>query len=410
MPIIKSARKIPVGNREVIVENFQDIADRKKLEEQLGHSQKMEAVGQLAGGVAHDFNNILTAIIGYGNLLRMKIGGDEKLGKYVTQILYSAERAANLTNSLLAFSRKHIINLKIVSLNEIIGRSEKLLSRLVREDIELRVLTGPDCCIRADSMQIEQVLMNLVTNARDSMPEGGQLTISTEPITLNDEFVGTRGYGEPGPFVMISVADKGAGMDNLVQERIFEPFFTTKETGKGTGLGLSIVYGIVKQHNGYIQVSSEPGNGTTFKIYLPVIEEIGKKPEPSTIKATPRGTETVLLAEDDTVVRTLAKCVLEEFGYTVIEAVDGEDAVDKFRENIDLIQLVILDVVMPKKNGKQSHDSIKMIRPGVKALFMSGYTGDILSSRGILDEKLTFVPKPLEQSVFLQKVREVLDT
>jgi len=410
VPIIKSARRIPVGNREIIVENFQDITDRKILEEQLGQAQKMEAIGQLAGGVAHDFNNILTAIIGYGNLLQMKAGGDETLGKYITQILYSAERAANLTNSLLAFSRKHIVNLKDVSLNEIIGRAEKLLSRLVREDIELRVLTGPDCSVRADSMQIEQVLMNLVTNARDSMPEGGLLTISTERVTLNDEFVRTQGYGKPGLFVIISVADNGTGMDNLVRERIFEPFFTTKETGKGTGLGLSIVYGIVKQHDGYIHVSSEPGKGTTFNIYLPVIEESGKKPELSTMKATPRGTETVLLAEDDPVVRTLAKCVLEEFGYTVIEAVDGADAVDKFKENIDRIQLVILDVVMPKKNGKQSYDSIKMIRPDVKALFMSGYTGDILSSRGILDENLTFVPKPLKQSVLLQKVREVLDT
>ncbi|NVN91900.1 MAG: PAS domain S-box protein [Desulfuromonadales bacterium] len=410
IPIIKSARKLSVGNRDVIVENFQDITDRKLLEEQLGHAQKMDAVGQLAGGVAHDFNNILTAIIGYGNLLQMKLGGDETLGKYVTQILYSAERAANLTNSLLAFSRKHIINLKESSLNEIIGRAEKLLSRLVREDIELRVLTGPDCTIHADSLQIEQVLMNLVTNARDSMPEGGVLTISTEQVTLDDEFVRTHGYGEPGLFVVISIADSGVGMDDVVREKIFEPFFTTKETGKGTGLGLSIVYGIVKQHDGYIHVTSKPGKGSTFRIYLPVIAGSSKRLEVPKIKISPRGTETVLLAEDEPVVRTLTKSVLEEFGYTVIEAVDGADAVEKYRENLDRIQLVILDVIMPKKNGRQSYDSIRMIRPDVKALFMSGYTGDILNSRGILDENLTFVPKPLEQSTLLQKVREALDS
>ncbi|ABK98763.1 PAS/PAC sensor hybrid histidine kinase [Pelobacter propionicus DSM 2379] len=409
VPIIKSARRITVGSREVIVENFQDITEQKLLEAQLGHAQKMEAVGQLAGGVAHDFNNILTAIIGYGNLLQMKVGGDETLEKYVNQILYSAERAATLTNSLLAFSRKHIIHVREVSLNEIIARAEKLLSRLVPEDIELRVLVGPDCSILADSTQMEQVLMNLVTNARDSMPDGGRLTISTEPAFLDREFVHRQGYGEPGSFVKVTFSDNGVGMDEGIRERIFEPFFTTKETGKGTGLGLAIVYGIVKQHEGYIDVSSQPGRGTTFTIYLPLITATDQPAHSPDSRTLPRGTETLLLAEDEPLVRVITKTILEEFGYTVIEAEDGVDAVDRFQEHRERIQLIILDVIMPKKNGRQAYDAIRLIRPEVKALFMSGYADDILSSKGIRDEELHFVPKPLDQSILLHKVREILD-
>jgi two-component system, cell cycle sensor histidine kinase and response regulator CckA len=409
VPIIKSARRIPVGNREVIVENFQDITDRKHLEEQLRHAQKMDAIGQLAGGVAHDFNNILTAIIGYGNLLQMKIGNNDSLGKYVNHIIYSAERAANLTHSLLAFSRKHVINLKAVMVNEIIDRAEKLLSRLVREDIELRVTTGRDCIVRADSVQIEQILMNLVTNARDAMPDGGLLDIHTERVILDEVFVRKHGYGQPGTYVVISVSDTGLGMDEKLRERIFEPFFTTKDTGKGTGLGLSIVYGIIKQHNGYVNVSSEPGNGTTFQIYLPVISGDTEQIELFEIKAPPSGTETVLLAEDDSMVRNLAKSLLEEFGYRVIEAEDGVEAVAKFLQNRDIIQFLILDVMMPRKNGKEAYYEIKRIHPGIKALFMSGYTDDILSSKGILEDNLNFISKPFTQNELLRKIREVLE-
>ena len=409
VPIIKSARRIPVGNREVIVENFQDITDRKHLEEQLRHAQKMDAIGQLAGGVAHDFNNILTAIIGYGNLLQMKIGKHESLGKYVNHIIYSAERAANLTHSLLAFSRKHAINLKAVMVNDIIDKAEKLLSRLVREDIELRVVTGRDCIVRADSVQIEQIMMNLVTNARDAMPEGGLLLISTERVVLDEDFVRTHGYGEPGTYVLISVSDTGLGMDEKIRERIFDPFFTTKDTGKGTGLGLAIVYGIIKQHNGYINVHSEPGKGTTFKIYLPVITGDTEKVELFEITAPLSGSETVLLAEDDPMVRSLTKSVLEEFGYMVIEAEDGAEAVEKFLLNEDIIQLLILDVMMPRKNGKETYNEIKKIQPGIKALFMSGYTDDILSNTGILEDNLNFISKPFTQNALLQKTREVLE-
>ncbi len=409
VPIIKSARKISVGNREVIVENFQDITDRKHLEEQLRHAQKMDAIGQLAGGVAHDFNNILTAIIGYGNLLQMKIGNDNPLENYVNQIMYSAERAAHLTHSLLAFSRKHVISLKAVLLNEVIYRAEKLLSRLVRENIELRVVVGKDCIVRADSVQIEQVMMNLVTNARDAMPEGGLLLINTERVVLDKDFVRTHGYGEPGTYVLISVSDTGFGMDEKIRARIFEPFFTTKETGKGTGLGLAIVYGIIKQHNGYINVYSEPGTGTTFKIYLPVVTADTETVEVFEMAAPRKGSETVLLAEDDPMVRGLTKSLLEEFGYLVIEAVDGADAVEKFRLNEESIQLLILDVMMPRKNGKETYNEIKKIQPGIKALFMSGYTDDILSSTGVLEENLNFISKPFTQNVLLQKTREILE-
>jgi len=323
--------------------------------------------------------------------------------------MYSAERAANLTHSLLAFSRKHVINLKAVLLNEVIYRAEKLLSRLVRENIELRVVVGKDCIVRADSVQIEQIMMNLVTNARDAMPEGGLLLINTERVDLDEDFVQTHGYGEPGTYVLISVSDTGFGMDEKIRERIFEPFFTTKETGKGTGLGLAIVYGIIKQHNGYINVYSEPGTGTTFKIYLPVVTADTETVEMFEMTAPRSGSETVLLAEDDPMVRGLTKSLLEEFGYLVIEAVDGADAVEKFKLNEEVIQLLILDVMMPRKNGKETYTEIKKIQPGIKALFMSGYTDDILSSTGVLEENLNFISKPFTQNVLLQKTREVLE-
>jgi two-component system, cell cycle sensor histidine kinase and response regulator CckA len=407
--IIKSARRIPVGNREVIVENFQDITDRKHLEEQLRHAQKMDAIGQLAGGVAHDFNNILTAIIGYCNLLQMKIGDNESLGKYVNNIIYSAERAANLTHSLLAFSRKHVISPKAVMVNEIIDRAEKLLSRLVREDIVLRVVTGRDCTVRADSVQIEQIMMNLVTNARDAMPEGGLLIISSERVDLDEGFVRAHGSGEPGTYALISVSDSGRGMDENIRGRIFEPFFTTKDTGKGTGLGLAIVYGIIKQHDGFINVHSEPGKGTTFKIYLPEMKGDAETVEPVEMTDPPGGSETILLAEDDPTVRNLTRSVLEEFGYRVIEAEDGADAVEKFQSNLENIRLLILDVMMPRKNGKETYNEINEIQPGIKVLFMSGYTDDILSSTGILEDNLNFISKPFTVNTLLQKTREVLE-
>ncbi len=393
-----------------IVEDFKDITERKKLEEQLLQAQKMEAVGQLAGGIAHDFNNILTAIIGYGNLLNTEIGKDDLLRTYALRILRSAERAANLTKGLLAFSRRQMISPKSVNLNEIIKGVERLLASLLGEDIELSVIPADkDLTIIADSSQIEQVLMNLATNSRDAMPDGGSLTIRTELVEFDNEFIKIHGYGRPGFYAFISVEDTGAGMDEETKERIFEPFFTTKEVGKGTGLGLSMAYGIIRQHDGYISVYSKPGKGTTFKIYLPLIKSTIEEEKPVAFPSIKRGTETVLIAEDDVEVRELTKKVLVGAGYKVLEAKDGTDALKVFIENKDKIHLLILDVIMPKKNGKEVYDEIKKERPDIKAVFMSGYNADVIHNKGILEEGLDFIPKPLLPDELLRKIREILD-
>jgi signal transduction histidine kinase len=405
----------PIQNDEGTITHYlaikEDITERKKLEEQLRQAQKMEAVGQLAGGIAHDFNNILTAIIGYGNIALMKIPEGDPLRSYLGQMLAAAERAAALTKSLLAFSRKQIINLRPVSVNAIIERVEKLLQRSIGEDIELKTaLTEKDTAVLADSGQIEQVLINLAMNARDAMPNGGNLIIETGQAEIDDQYIKSHGYGKLGMYVLISVTDSGEGMDEKTRDRIFEPFFTTKEVGKGTGLGLSMVYGSVKQHSGFINVYSEPGRGTTFTIYLPLLKA-GARPAAAGEPAPPPkgGTETILLAEDDTALRNLARGVLEEFGYTVIEAVDGQDAVEKFIMLKDRIQLLILDVVMPKKNGKEAFEEAKKIKPGIKALFTSGYPAEIIQKKGILDAGINFIIKPHQPQDLLRKIREVLD-
>jgi PAS domain S-box-containing protein len=387
-----------------------DISERKKLESQLLQSQKMETVGQLSGGIAHDFNNILTAIIGYASILQMKMSKEDPLRHNADQILASSERAANLTRSLLTFSRKQIMNIQPVKINEIVKRVENLLLRIIGADIYIKtILTEEDLTIMADPGQIEQVLMNLATNARDAMPNGGSLTIETEIVELDEKYIKTHGYGEPGIYVRISFTDTGEGMDKETKEKIFEPFFTTKEVGKGTGLGLSMVYGIVKQHNGYINVYSELGKGTTFKIYLPLIKAEIKETKLTELAPSIEGTEMILLAEDDEDVRTFTKAVLDEFGYTVIEAVDGQDAINKFMQNKDKIHLLLLDAIMPKKSGKDAYEKIKKLRPDTKALFMSGYSKDVLAKEGILEEGLNFVLKPVSPTNLLRKVREALD-
>ncbi|MEW5744371.1 MAG: PAS domain S-box protein [Nitrospirota bacterium] len=385
-------------------------AEKETLEAQLIQSQKMEAVGQLAGGIAHDFNNILTAIISYGGLLEMKMEGGDPLRLYVSQILASAEKAAHLTQGLLAFSRKQIIDPRPVPANSIVRGVERLMSRIIREDIELRTdLAGEDFIVMADSIQIEQVLINLAANARDAMPQGGSLTIKTGRTFIDEHFTAKHGFGRPGPYALISVADTGTGMDEKTRSRIFEPFFTTKEVGKGTGLGLAMVYGIIKQHNGYITVESEPGRGTTFRLLLPIsasaIEEMPAAPE-----AIPKGNkETVLLAEDNPEVRQGTREILEEFGYLVIEAVDGEDALARFDEQQDGIALLILDVIMPKMNGREVYEAIRNKVPAIKALFISGYTDEIIHKRGLLDRELRYIAKPVSPGDLLRKVREVLD-
>lgn len=390
---------------------IKDITDRKRLEQQLLQAQKMEAVGQLAGGIAHDFNNILTAIIGFSTLLKMETKKDDILYSYVTQILTSAERAANLTQALLAFSRKQIISPKPINLNEIIKGIRALLTRIIGEDIELSTfLTDKDLIVMADSGQIEQVLMNLATNARDAMPDGGRLIISTDLVNFDYEFIKAHSYKKQGMYGLISVVDTGKGMDETIKGRIFEPFFTTKEVGKGTGLGLSMAYGIVQQHDGYINVYTEPGSGTTFKIYLPLIKSTIDVEQKEPVTFIKKGTETVLVAEDDIQVRDLIREVLEGFGYKVLEAVDGEDALKVFSRQKDKIQLVIFDVIMPKKNGKEIYNEIKKIRPDIKGIFTSGYDANIIHKKGILEEKLTFISKPISPEELLKKVRELLDT
>jgi|GEM_PF-1015490 len=388
---------------------IEDITARKHLESQLRQSQKMEAIGTLAGGVAHDFNNILTAITGYGNMLQMGMGDDNKRRHYADQILVASKKAANLTQSLLAFSRKQTIDPKPCTLNTILQGIEKLLRRLVTEDIEFKIVfADPDITIMADANQMDQVLMNLVTNARDAMSNGGSLTIEAKSVFLEGEFLQNYGFGKPGAHALISIIDTGIGMDEKTREKIFEPFFTTKEVGKGTGLGLSIVYGIIKQHNGHINIYSEPGKGTVCKIYIPVIkaqaEELGL-PD----RDVKGGTETILLAEDNDQLRNLTKEVLLANGYTVIEANDGEQAIERFMENKDVIDILILDVVMPKKNGKDAYNAMQKLKTDIKVLFTSGYTGDIVLNKGVCNGEVNFISKPFSPKDLLLRVREILD-
>ncbi len=413
-PVELNLNYMEYNGNEYIFVFAHDISERKRADEererlraQLLQSQKMEAIGQLAGGVAHDFNNILTAVIGYGNLLEMEMPENDPLRNYVEEILASSEKAANLTQSLLAFSRKQTVSLKHHDINDIISGVEKLLKRLLSEDIDLRIsLTNPGITVIADKTQIEQVLINLAANARDAMPSGGTLSISASRTGPDNRFV--RPHDNSVPYAMISVSDTGVGMDEQTQGRIFDPFFTTKEVGKGTGLGLSIIYGIIKQHNGLISTHSEKGIGTTFDIYLPAVEEPDgqAKSKPS---AVGKGTGTILLAEDNPEVRRLAKNVLIKTGYSVIEASNGQEAVDSFVANRDVVDLIIVDVVMPRKNGKEVYDEVRTVRPDIKILFTSGYTRDILSQKGIHDPGFNFVAKPLSPHELLQKIQEILD-
>ncbi|HTZ17108.1 MAG TPA: PAS domain S-box protein [Dissulfurispiraceae bacterium] len=388
-----------------------DITEHKRLEQELRQAQKMEAVGQLAGGIAHDFNNILTAIMGYGSLLHMKLSSDSPLRAYIAQILESAGKAAEVTHSLLAFSRKQIMNPRAVDINEIIRRVERLLTRLIGEDIEIytELADEPVCCM-ADSGQIEQVLMNLATNARDAMPSGGKLHIRTQLVKGDGALNGPAGFGKSGTYVLISVSDTGMGMTKETVEKIFEPFFTTKETGKGTGLGLAMAYGIIRQHDGYIDVNSEPGKGTTFNIYLPATSAHEDVCAWAATENPPRGgAETILVAEDDEKLRNLFKIVLSQRGYEVLLARDGEKAISMYMKNRDRIGLVIVDLVMPKKSGGEVYDEIKKINPYVKVLFCSGYTADFIGRGGIPADNINLITKPVAPNILLEKVRDILD-
>jgi CheY-like chemotaxis protein len=340
----------------------------------------------------------------------MKMEPTDPLRTYAEHILSSSQRAAQLTQSLLTFSRKQAVNLLPLELNSMVMRVEKLLKRLIREDIELRTALAPaSAAVLADSIQLEQVLMNLVTNARDAMPKGGTLTISTSFVTLDASFVSDHGYGQAGQYIKLTIADTGAGMDDQTRERIFEPFFTTKAMGKGTGLGLATAYGIIKQHKGFIDVESAPGAGTAFHIYLPLIEEGSVPPSTEDSRDLRGGAETILIAEDDEAIRGLTRSVLKEFGYQVIEAKDGEEAVRIFGENRETVDLLLFDVIMPRKNGKTAYEEIKKMRPDMNVLFMSGYSGDMISKENILEKDLSFIAKPVSPTELLRKVRAALD-
>ncbi len=393
-----------------LISLVEDLTEKRKLEEQLRQSLKMEAIGQLAGGVAHDFNNILTAIMGYGSLALMNMAKDDPQRINIGHMLDGAERAAHLTKDLLLFSRKQISERKYVDLNEIIKKMEKFLARIIGEDISFKTILHPRAMpVLADAHQLEQVMMNLATNARDAMPKGGVFSVATEQIRLDKEFIATHGYGQPGMYALISVSDTGKGMDETTLQRIFEPFFTTREMGKGTGLGMAVVYGIVKGHDGYINVYSEPGLGTTFKIYLPLATmESEATPELIQPFALGKG-ETILVAEDDPAVREVFRISLEEHGYKVIGAENGEAAVKLYKDNMGKVSLVLLDVIMPVKNGREAYEEIKGLNPHTKVIFMSGYTDDIIVGKGLLEAGTELITKPVTPDRLLRKIREVLD-
>jgi len=389
-----------------------DITDRKQLEEQFRQAQKMEAVGRLAGGIAHDFNNLLMVIQGYADLLTDRIPSSDPLRRNAEQIQTAAQRATSLTQQLLAFSRKQMLAPKILGVHSVVSDMEKILRRLIGEDIELRVSAAPDLwLVRADRSQIEQVIMNLAVNARDAMPSGGRLTIETANVELDGSFAHSPTVLAPGKYVMLAVTDNGSGMDSKTQAHIFEPFFTTKEKGKGTGLGLATVYGIVKQSGGYIWVYSEPGRGTTFKIYLPRVQGSGTvtgRDRPGAIQESLRGSEVVLLVEDEAGVRELAREYLQLSGYTVLEARDGYVALELANLHAGPIHLLMTDVVMPGISGRELAQRVVKIRPDIKILYMSGYTDQAIVHQGILEGDAILLQKPFSMVTLASKLREIL--
>ncbi len=412
-PLEVSANLLSYGGKSYIQCFHRDITERRKLEEQLRQAQKMESIGQLAGGIAHDFNNILATIMGYGEMALMSMQADDPQRLNIEHVLEATDKAVHLTKDLLLFSRKQTAEKKPADLCMILRNVGNILTRVLGEDVAFKsVAPSGGMPIFADKNQIEQVLMNLATNARDAMPRGGAFTITLEELALDDEFVALHGYGKTGKYAMITAADTGSGMDEQTRQRIFEPFFTTKEVGKGTGLGMAVVYGIVKQHGGYINAYSEPGKGTTFRIYLPQVSSATRQVERAEDSIHPdrgSGVETILLAEDDAALREMTATVLEEFGYRVITAVDGEDAVKKFREHKDRIRLLLLDLIMPKKNGKEAYDEIVAIKPGCKTIFLSGYTPDMIRQRISIEEGIPVISKPISPRALLKEVRAVLD-
>ena len=411
-PIEVSLSPLETEQGMLISSGIRDISERVALEERLRQSQKMEAVGRLAGGIAHDFNNLLTIILGYSQILKEGLPAESRLADSTGQIKSAAERAAGITRQLLAFSRKQVLSPRVISLNEIVLNLDSLLRRLIGEDIEVLTVPANDLgTVKADPGQIEQVIMNLALNSRDAMPHGGKLTLETSNAILDETYAREHQPVDPGRYVMLAVSDTGTGMSPETMTRIFEPFYTTKEVGKGTGLGLSMVYGIVKQSGGYIWVYSEPNQGTTFKIYLPRIdqpaEEAGSEKHAVGVL---RGTETILLVEDDPQLRQLSTSVLSHCGYKVLSAATPEEGLAICEGKNHEIRLLVTDVVMPRMNGRQLAERIQKVCPKIRVLYISGYTDNAIVHYGVLDSGLWFLAKPFTLSALIAKVREVLDS
>jgi PAS domain S-box-containing protein len=409
-----SSRLIYEGDAPVGVEGIaRDVTERRELEAQLRQAQKMEAIGRLAGGVAHDFNNLLTAINGWGEILLQELPPDDYRRQFAEEITRAGQRAAELTRQLLAFGRRQVLAPKVLDLNATITSMQKMLRRLIGENIQLVTELDPNLGhVKADPGQLEQVIMNLCVNARDAMPSGGTLTIATANVVVVEHRwqPGQPSELKPGAYVMLAISDTGIGMDAATQARIFEPFFTTKERGKGTGLGLATVYGIITQSGGHITVHSQPGRGTTFRIYLPQVAPAPEHPEvPAVADSLPRGTETILLVEDEDGVRSLARSALQRQGYSVIEACDGTDALARYMHHAGRVDLLLTDVVMPRMGGPDLAQRIQVLQPDIRVLYMSGYTDSSLVHAGVAAESVAFLQKPFTPDALARKVREVLD-
>ncbi len=425
--VAERTRNLEMANRQL----QQEIAERRRTEialqasnrqlaealnqlqqtqRQLVQQERLAAVGQLAGGIAHDFNNILVPIIGYAELGLMELSPDDPLYPDLQRINEAALRAASLIRQILAFSRKQVLEMRPLDLNEVVVEFKKMLQRIIGEDINLKTILAPALPpVQADPAQIEQILMNLAVNARDAMPQGGKLTIETGSVILDEEYAHKHIGALAGPHVLLAVSDTGVGMDAAIRERIFEPFFTTKPPGKGTGLGLATVFGIVKQHGGNIWVYSEPGQGTTFKVYLPQLQDV-IQPGVTAAKlpVSTYGSETVLMVEDEALVRALAVRTLAAHGYRVLEATGPAEGLQIAAEHSGTIHLLLTDVVMPQLNGRQLYEKVAALHPETKVLFMSGYTDNVIIHHGMLDEGTNFLQKPFTVQGFIQKIREVL--
>lgn len=403
-------QQLQAFSQSISQEKAEALEALRQSQEQLLQSQKLEAIGQLAGGVAHDFNNLLTVIGGYSDLLLRKLASDDPSRPRIQQIHEASDRAASLTRQLLAFSRKQVLQPKVLDLNSIVPDIQRMLRRMIGENIELRTTLQRDLGnIKADPNQIEQVIMNLVINARDAMPSGGKLSIETANVYLDENYARHHASVIPGPYVMLAVSDSGTGIDEETQRHIFEPFFTTKALGKGTGLGLSTVYGIVKQSGGNIWVYSEIGKGTTFKIYLPRVDQAADHYKPAAACELPKGAETILLVEDADLVRKLAREVLESSGYRLLEASQAKIALQICQEHKERIHLLLTDVVMPEMSGRELANRLVSLHPEMSVLYMSGYTEDTIVHHGVLEEGINFIQKPFSPDALALKVRAVLE-